>query len=252
MVNLGSVWDRTTGFLKTDYANVLPIAAGGIFVPLAALGILLTSMSGQDTPGDWMMGLGALALALVTVGGNLAVTALAIDPAAGAGGAIRTTAARLPVALAVAALGFVALFGPLVLLAWAFLNTMRDDNGAAATAVVGYCLLVCPLALLIAARLLLFTPALVAERAGFGALLRSLRLTQGMTWKLVGLLLLYLIVTQVAAMLVRAVIVPLGITALATILVALVQTGFSVFATAFTARLFLAVRDMREMIVELS
>jgi hypothetical protein len=255
MVNLGSVRDRTIDFLRDNRANVLPIAAGGVFVPLAGLGVLLQLTSGAETPGDWMTGLAMLALALVTVGGNLAVTALAIDPAVGSRGAIRIAAARLPVGLAAALLAFVALVGPLVLLVWVCFQTMRDDNGAAATAVMIYCLLVCPLALAVAARLLLFSPALVAERLGFGAILRSLRLTRSMTWKLIGVLLLYLIVTQVAAIVVRAVFGLFGAAGLVAILVALVQTGFSVFATAFVARLFLAVRDVRdvrETIVELS
>jgi hypothetical protein len=127
-----------------------------------------------------------------------------------------------------------------------------------------YTLVLVGVLLVLFARLLLVDAALVAEQRGLSALLRSLALTRGLTLKLVGVLLLYIIVSQVAALATRTVFGailglftigagPVNVATIVTaIAVAVVQTIFSVLAVVFTARLFVAVRAGREAIVELA
>ena len=264
MVNLGSVWDRTTDFLRDKSASVLSIAAGGIFVPLALFGILMPMTGAEATPADWGIAAILLVLGAVAILGNLALTALVIDPAADMRGALRAALARLPAALLVAVAGFVAAALAIAPIYAAFVMGGGTEDTApafgAALFVLVYALLLVVAGLVLTARLLLVYPALVAEGIGLAAIPRSLRLTARMTLKLVGVVILYVVVSQVADLAARTVFgVLLGLTAppatatvLTAIILALVQTGFSAFATVFIARLFLAVRDMRETIVELS
>ena len=110
----------------------------------------------------------------------------------------------------------------------------------------------------------LATPIIVMERRGLGVYARSFVLTRRITWKVMGVVLLYGCVSWVAsaaAKLVFGTVFGLLIggegqlsvaTVLTQIAVAAVSTIFSLLAVAFVAKLYLAARDAREAIVEVS
>ena len=81
MANMGTVWDRTVEFLSDNVGSVTPIALLAIFVPTSI------SNSLQDLQADPMsalslgLGLVSLLLGLAVLWGNVAITALVLDPA---------------------------------------------------------------------------------------------------------------------------------------------------------------------------
>jgi len=102
----------------------------------------------------------------------------------------------------------------------------------------------------------------VVARRWISALARSFRLTRPVGLKVLGVLILYAIVGGVSFLAAKLVfgsilgliaggegLVTIG-SAITATLVALVVTVFNVLASAFTAKLYLAVRDAREAIVE--
>lgn len=273
MVNLESVWDRTSEFVGDHLAKVIPIALLFVFVPMGLMGNVMPLIGTQANATNVALGVAAVLLAIVTIWGHLALTALALAPADWKA-AVGVGAGRLPAAVLVSLIEMAAVvlsvLPVFVVFAMSGVVPGQLQSGALPTMAFGPAIfiLLYGLFLLVAvpvlvARLLLVDAALVAERRGASALFRSLRLTRGMTLKLVGVLLLYIVVSQVAALATKTVVgailglltagdgtVNLATMATAT-LVAVVQTGFAVLATIFAARLFIAVRDAREAIIEL-
>ena len=93
MVNMGNVWDRTTEFLGENLGAIVPVALLAIFVPQSISGAIRLAGSGID------QGIGqgvTLALLLPVVWGQLAITALALDPTGGrrAAQSVATTTAH--------------------------------------------------------------------------------------------------------------------------------------------------------------
>lgn len=273
MVNLEAVWDRTSEFVGERRADVVPIAALLLFVPICLMSNLMPLIGREASVRNIALGLVAVAFGIVTIWGHLALTALVLE-AGGWKAAVRSGAGRLPAAVLISLIemAVVILAVAPIFVAFAMSGVMPGQtlsgsppliNFGSATFTLVYGLVFAVAALVLVARLLLVNAALVVERRGVSALLRSLALTRGMTLKLVGLVLLYIIVSQVAGLATKMVfgailgLLTLGggsvtvATVITTTLVALVQTGFTLLATVFTARLFIAVRDVRETIVEL-
>lgn len=275
MVSIETVWDRTSGFIGDRLGDVLRIAVPLVFVPMAAMGVLMPWMGREPTIRNLALGLVVLFASLVTLWGNLALTALVLQPADWRA-ATRAGAGRLPAKVLVSLVELVvaALATAPILVAFAFAGIMPGQMpGAGAYPAMGlgtaafillYTLVLSVAMLVLLARLLLVDAALVGERRGVSALVRSLALTRGLTLKLVGVLLLYVIVSQVAGLAARTVfgtilrLVTIGAgpvnaaTVITAILVAAVQAAFSLLAVIFSARLFIAIRDAREAIVELA
>ncbi|MDF0489089.1 hypothetical protein PX554_13180 [Sphingomonas sp. H39-1-10] len=273
MVNLEAVWDRTSEFVAERRAEVIPIVALLLFVPLALMSNLMPLVGRDMSARNIALGVATVALAIVTIWGHLALTALVLG-ARGWKAAARTGAGRLPVAVLVSLIEMAVLVLAAMPIFVAFAmsgivpgqtpaGSLPPMDVATAMFILLYSALFAVVGLIVFARLRLVNAALVGERRGVSALIRSLALTRGMTLKLVGLVLLYLIVSQVAALAAKMVfgavlgLLTLGADTVAvatvttTTLVALVQTGFTALATLFTAWLFVAVRDVRETIVEL-
>lgn len=269
MVSMGTVWDRTAEFLSENLGTVLPVALGAIFVPAAISGSLSGLQHGA-TPGlAAVLGLASLLLAIVTFWGQLAVTALALDPAIGRG-ALNVATRRLPAALLVTVALFVALF-LLVIPAGIILALSGADLSASATGampqvppaavlwMVLYFLVLLPVGLWLGARLIVVAPAIVGEKAMFGAIPRSWSLTRGSAFRIVGVLILYAIVATVAYLAATtafgAIITliagrgedGLSLAMVLTVIVGgAVSTAFTVLGTAFTAKLYLALRTDKE------
>ncbi|WP_447728471.1 hypothetical protein [Sphingomonas koreensis] len=270
MVSMGTVWDRTAEFLSDNLGTVLPVALGAMFVPAAVSGSL-SGLAQGAAPGLAMgLGLASLLLAIVTFWGQLAITALALNPTIGRG-AVNLATRRLPAALLVTVVLVLALFllsipvGIIMALSGADLSSaatgaMPQVPPAAALWVWLYVLVVIVVVLWLIARLVVLVPVIVGEKAMFGAIPRSWALTRGSALRIVGVLILYFIVASVAYLAATtafgAVITLIAgrgedglslATVLTVIVGGAVSTAFTVLGTAFTAKLYLALRAANEV-----
>lgn len=263
MVSMGDVWDRTAEFLSEHLAAILPIALLGIFVPSVISGNFSELQVGA-TPGlAAALGLGAFLLALVSFWGQLAITALTLDPTHGraaAALAVRRFPAALLVMLVVllAALALV-LPVPMILgvsgVDWSSMSSraMPQVPPAAATGVALYFLLLLPVLLWLAARIAVTLPVIVAERLALRAVARSWRLTRRLALRIAGVILLYAVISIIANL---AATTAFGAvmylvagraedglslaTVLTTVVGGAISTAFTVLGTVFLAKLFVA------------
>lgn len=274
MVSMGTVWDRTTEFLSDNLSAIIPIAFLAIFLP-SALSASIKPLTAQPGATALTVQVLSLVLMIVTLWGQLAITALALDPGSGKSAATALASKRLvPVIglMLVLLLGMFILVLPipvaLGLAGFDFQAAMNGGAGAAdlPTSVGGflllYCLFLTVVLIWLGARLALITPILLMEERWFGALARSFRLTRPITLKIVGVMILYVIVWGVSILaanlvfgsILRLVAEGSGPVTIGTVLtaaaVSVIGTAFSVLASAFVGRLYLAVRDAREAIVD--
>jgi len=264
MVKMGDVWDRTVEFLGDRLGALLGVAILGIFVPLSILnalgGLWATAGMGEQ------LGLLAVSIALYVAifWAYLAITATALDPAV-ASTSWSVAARRLPagvgvylilmagIALLLMPVG--ALFGLSGIDAAAMQRGEAVAPAAPAMFWAGFLVLLVVLValLVVSARLVPLTGVIVAERRGAGAIARAWTLTRGATWRLIGVLLLYLVVMQVAVLAAQTVFGSIlrlfaggegamSVAAIVTgIIVAAVQSGFSLLGAAFAAKLYQAI-----------
>ena len=264
MVRMGDVWDRTTDVLSGRGRTLAGIAAMAIFLP----GVVRSGYSlyvGKDTPMAALVGgLIAIVASLVAVWAQLTLIALSTDPATTEPQAAAVGRARLLPTIGVGVLiGIVfgifmmPIFIALIGAGW---NPQAMQAGqmpvlsAGLAGFIGLYSLAYFIAFLwCAARLSLWTPVMVNERLGVGAIARSFALTRGITWKIIGVFVLYLIVLVVAFSAVTAVTgvvfgLILGSGArptvgfLSSIAGGAVTTAFSTLAAVFTAQLYVATR----------
>lgn len=206
MVNMDAVWDRTMEFVSDNLGAVLVVVIPFIFLPAAISGVIEGPAATAEGTTRTALQLVALVLALVGLVGQVALTALVLDPDAGAAAARARGLRRfLPVLGVSLALGLAAAL--LSLPVFLILGAYGFDFAAASTgaqpqvapvaaAWVGlYVILLLPLILFLVARLVLVMPALVDARIGLGAIGRSWALTRGLTLKIIGVIILYAIVS---------------------------------------------------------
>ena len=272
MVVIGSVWDRTVEFISDNLSAVVPIALMGVFVPMSIYTSLAPLTSSVASAERLVIQCVMIALGLWSLWGKLAITALALDPHGGRSVAIQMAGRRLLPAIGISLLLLAALLlatAPVLialqLAGFDFVAAASGHptppDGPVRAFIVLYGLLFVLVALWVAARLSVVLPTMVMERRGLGVFRRSFRLTRGFGLKIVGVVLLYLIVSAVAEKATQFVFgaifgllfdgesaVSLA-TILTSIMVGAVVTGFTVLATAFCAKLYLALRDARESIV---
>lgn len=270
MVKMGTVWDRTTEFLGEHLSAVLPIALLAIFLP-AAVQTSIEPLARHSDTAKLTVNAASLLFSVLSLWGQLAIVALVLDPAAARGGATRIATGRLLPMICVAVLlllGALLLILPIpIVLGVSGYDLRAAMNGQAAAVppnaagfIVLYSLVLLPAFLFLTARLALVTPLVVAERLGTRVFARSFALTRGIAWKIIGVVVLLAIVAIVSVLAVRTVfgsilqLIAGGdgdvtiATVLTAVLVSVVSTGFTVLATAFTAKLYLAARTARETI----
>ncbi|URW75959.1 hypothetical protein M9980_01630 [Sphingomonas donggukensis] len=267
MVKIETVWDRTTEFLGDNIGVLLPIVVLAIFVPASISGSLADV---QETAGFGLkLGLGLLGIAfsLLSLWAQLAIAALAIDPALGSRAAQVATARLLPaigVFLAVLAGAMLLAIPILALMSAAGFDFAAMAAGERVTptitpgygfAIFAVTLVAILILLFVGARLATLTAVIVAERRGLGAIPRAFALTRGLTWKLVGVVILYAVVAIVAVLAAQTVfgsvlrivsgepargtITIAGV--ITSVVVAAVSSGFTTLAAAFCAKLYAAV-----------
>lgn len=269
MVSIGDVWDRTTEFVSDHLRNVLPIAILAILIP-ATISANSAAIGTADSPalraGIAALGLGA---SLLSLWGQLAITSLAIDGV----GARRATQRLGPAigvflllglgiaAIVLAAYIAAALIGGVDLsqVRWSAQAPQMPPGIGWGFGLTMLIVLAALIAILV--RLAPLTAVIVAERRGAGAIARAFRLTHGLAWKLLGVVLLYAVVSIVSQWAATAVFGsvlsliiggegPFSIARVVTsVIAAAVQTAFSVLAAAFAAKLYLACVVREEQVV---
>lgn len=270
IVNMGNVWDRATEFVSDNLSAIAPIALLAIFLP-ATLSASIQPIAEQSATAMLVVQIAGLVLTVVMLWGQLAIIALATGAAASRAAATRLATARLPTMLGLSGLlliGTLLLMVPIPVVLGiggydvdAAMRGVPAELPAGASGFVAiYVLILLPLFFFLAARLALLTPIVVRERLGIGAFRRSFALTRGITWKIVGVVLLYGIVfgvAMLAAQFVFGAILQLVAggegdisvaTVLTAVLVSAVQTAFVVIAAAFAAKLYLASRAARDAV----
>jgi hypothetical protein len=261
MVTMSNVWDRTTDVMRGRAGALATIAALALYLPA----IVRDSVALFATPGSIAFALVGAALSIlvtvVALWGQLALIGIATDPATSRTGAFARATARLPAALAVTIVAIlVVLLLAIPLLAAVGLSgadlsamrtgTMPEVSGGTAAFLAIYLLVVLILGLAIGVRMVLVNPVVLHERRGLAAYGRSWHLTRGLAWRLVGVVLLYIIVVGVAvsaAQFITGTVFGLLLDStaatafLAAAVAGVVTTIFSVIAAVFSAQLYVAV-----------
>jgi hypothetical protein len=272
MVSMGAVWDRTTEFLSDNLSAVMPIALLAIFIPVS-ISQSLAPLGTMGGPGGAAVNLASVALSIVSLWGQLAIMALALDPLAGRAQAVAIANRRLLPVIGIwliigAAILVLTLpiFAALVFSGFDFGTAMSAGKADMPPGIGGfvglYFLLFVCVAIWLYARFILAVPVILMEGGWTSALARSFRLTRSIVLKIIGVWILYAIVAGVsflAAKLVFGSILRLvaggeGTVTVATVLTSIfasvVLTVFTIVSASFVARLYLAVRDARRSIVE--
>lgn len=265
VVKMGAVWDRTTKFLRANSGAVMTIAGLAIFLPTVVSQIAQLALAGDDpTQMSAAGGIIGLITTIVTIFGQVALVALAIDATLGTGGAFSVAGRRLLPVIGVSilvALIFFLLFLPFVFILFGSgvdfaalqagdTSAMPELGGGTALFLALYTLVLIPIMFWLAARLSVVMPVVVWERLGIGAIGRTFRLTKGYALKIVGIFILFLIVFIVASMAVVGVFGAIfalvaggvqGLTVgavLLAIISALLTVVFTVIYTVFLTKLY--------------
>ena len=272
MVKMGNVWDRTMEVLNGRGGMLAGIAVLTLFVP----GVISAAYAAYATPGTATAAIGAL-LALATsvaaLWGQLYVIAAASDPGTDRASALRGANGRLLPALllglALVAIMLVALLPAAVLLAMAGFDFAALSQGATQGTVAPgpallaslYAIVVLIVMLFAGARLLPLYAVVLHERLGLGAIARSWRLTRRHTWRLVGVVLLFLIVLMIATSAAQSVgglvfRIILGadaratVTFVAAVIAQAVSTALTLIAIVFSAQLYVALVARERLVRE--
>jgi len=262
MVKMGTVWDRTAEFLTDNLNTILPVALFAFFVPFSISGSFQQAQENATFQLALVLELVQLAIGVAALWGSLTIIALVLDAEPKAAGATATR--RLVPALVVSVvviLAFMLLFAPVgavfaasgYTLAAMQAGTPPNLSPAASGLVVLYAVVALGVILWISARLVLVNPIIVAEKQMLGAIKRSWSLTRRRALQIVGVILLYMLVSLVAVLATRLVFGSIfqliagaptsGLSlslVLTSVMIAAVQTGFTVLAPVFTAKLYLA------------
>lgn len=263
MVKMGTVWDRTAEFLSENIGLVLPVALLAYFVPASIAGNFAAAMIDATPTLTMVLWVLQLAFSILSLWGTLTLTAMALD----LGGqrsawriglralvpAILVSLALLlgSVVLALPVLGILIAGGvDLTVMAAGEIPAVDPSTSAKASL---YVLVLFVLFLWLGARLIAMTPVIVRENRWLGAIGRSWRLTRGAALRIVGVILLYALVSWVAQLAAKTVFGTLfallvsgesqGVTlagVLTSIVTAGVQTAFMVILPVFEAKLYLA------------
>jgi hypothetical protein len=265
---MGTIWDRTIEVLNGRTGMIARIAALGLLLPT----VVRDGIVAFSPPGNVMASLTGAALAIVAlfamIWAQLAIVAIASDPSVDAASASRQGRARVLPAFGITVLLTIAAVllavPPIVVLIQSGFDFAAAANGSSAqmtppsvgaasfTALYGLAYLL--VLLWIGARLVLLNPVILNERLGIGAIRRSIQLTKGMTWRIIGVLVLFGIVLLVATgaaqsvtgILFRIVLGADSITTsafLAGVAGSIVTTAFTALAAVFTAQLYVATRE---------
>jgi hypothetical protein len=208
-VKIGTVWDRTVDVLQGRGGMLFVLALGFMIVP-TLIANLAGLFAGASVAGRGVAGIVGIAASLLMLVGLLAVTAAASDPRVDARDATATGLVRLGPAVGLLLIvALAALLAVLPIAAIVFssgasynpatggINISRASSGGIAFAslltLIGFVA-----GLWLSAKLVPLFAVIVNERRGIGALRRSFALTRGGALRLIGVLILFGIVSIVA------------------------------------------------------
>jgi hypothetical protein len=269
MVNMGNVWDRTAEFLNDDARALMPIALLTLLIPHSVRALISGAAEGEISP--LAAGVIGLICVLIALWGQLAVVALALDPDGGRQRAAAAASRGYGRALGAMVLVFAVLLvlalpiGGVLAANGVDLAAIRAGGGMAQANLSGgaaafvsiYAVILSVLVFVAAIRLALLYPVVIAQGGTIAAIRRSVALTHGIVWKMIGVWLLFAIVYIVAWLAVRSGIGTIvGLLGSSTspfsfgrIVVAvmggLVSMALALVVAAFSAKLYLAVTAPR-------
>ncbi len=267
MLRMNDIWDRTTQVLRGRASMLGWIAFLLSFLPRVVQGAV-TSFFTEHTVSYYLTTVViSIAAALLAMWGGLALVAAASDPTHDRQSALALGASRLPAAIGLALLSVLAalvLFAPmLVMFGMSGISLTAITRGARPThfanvspgtiggAFLYLFVIVLPVALWLGARLAVFTPVIVNERQGLRTFARSWRLTVGLTWRIIGVFLLFSILYFIAVAAAQLVVsllfrIILGVSGtrvavfLGSTCAAALAAAFAVVTSTFTAQLYRA------------
>ena len=268
MVKMGTVWDRTIEALNGRTGMIAPIALLGMLLP-SVIRDGYVAFAAQGTMSFALIGsILAIGTLVAMLWSQLAIVAIATDPATDAASARRDAGARVLPALGITVLitlvAALLVVPPMIVLIQSGFDFTAAANGRSAqmtppsAGVAGfialYSLAYLLVAIWIGARLVLLNPVIFNERLGIGAIRRSVQLTRGLTWRIIGVLILFAVVMLVstwAAQSVTGIVFRLALgadgiataTFLSGVAATIVTTAFTALAAVFTAQLYVATRE---------
>lgn len=271
MVDMGNIWDRTTEFLSDNARALLPIALLTLLIPHAVRALIGGAAEGEINPA--VAAVIGLICVLIALWGQLAVVALALDPDGGRHRAAAAASRNYGRAVGAMMLVFAVLLvlalpiGGVLAANGVDLAALRgggmakaDLSTGAAAFVSIYAVILSVLVFVAAIRLALLYPVVIAEGGAIAAIRRSVALTHGLVWRMIGVWLLFAIVYIVAWLAVTSAVgVIVGLIgsnpspfSFGRIVVAtmggLVSTALALIVAAFSAKLYLAVAGARESV----
>ena len=278
-VKMSAVWDRAVEVMSGRTTMLVSIAALTLWLPTVVRTAMALSVGGPATAGGvptpgtaGLLFLVAVVVAVVTIAGQLALIAAASDPATTRNEAFAIGFRRLPLTLGLALLFglaiFVLLIPMVVPIAAAVANPAALTSDGMRTAMAGisagtrgflgiYFLVLVAIMLWLTARLALLNPVIVNERQGVRSFARSFALTRGLTWKIIGLAILFGVVSGVVILATQSVVgivfrLLLGgdnaglVLLLTTAVVAVATSAVTIVWTVFLAQLYVATREAHE------
>lgn len=270
-VSVSAVWDRATEFLGDNIAPVIAIALPFIYLPQLVQNSL-QPIASDPTSSGIVIFVSFVAI-LVGIWGQLQVMALALDPGRPAGdaravasvGLLRVIVVSILLSIATLML-FVPIFGALWGAGIDFEAVARASASGTApppppgmTASIGWFLVLYATAMALfliwaGVRLFVVNTVILAEGKMLEAIARSFQITRGHTLALIGLMLLYGIVSFVAVLAAQTVFGSIfglvlggeGRITIATVMTAavsaMVATAFALLLASFAVHFYLAVR----------
>jgi hypothetical protein len=206
-LSINETWNQTAAFAKREAHLLFPVAFLFIALPGAILQALMPVPvpGAAPQPGAWLaMVPVAIVLSLI---GTLAITHLALRPGSSVGESLHVAARRFIFLLGsvlLVGLGAGAVVFLVALLAAGVGLGTGDPAGRGA--LVLFFLLCLPIFIFFWVRLMLMTPAAVAESGGSIAIIRrSWTVTRGHFWPLLGFVLVFLLVVLVVSIAVNAI-----------------------------------------------
>jgi hypothetical protein len=212
MAKIGTIWDRAVDFVRDHLGELMPVLLVTQFAAPALSGSLAGVRAGATGGMALLFGLVSLVTTLVSLWGALYLIAFSAQPNGQEQRSVALGLAKsrfLPlIGVSIVLVAIIAVLAiPGIVLAvvsgFNFRGMMagvppQPEEFAKLGISILYFFVLALFVLWASARLLPINAVVAMERRGIGAIAQAFRLTRGMTWKLIGLLLLYAIVVGVA------------------------------------------------------